>query len=155
MSHNLKKSLKVWSDTLNEEILVDSFASPNLLSEKKPNRERDVESYEFKSENYDDNKQRIRGPSKSDKNLPNKNHLSSNNQSNKNRRLSSQKAKTFLSENRNEDLHIRDRLGSKVSYDESKSRAHIKASDLDLDDVVAKEITKHLREPKDDIIGKF
>jgi hypothetical protein len=121
----------------------------NLLQEKKLNTQRGVESYDFESDNYDQNKKRISGGSKGCdlKNVP-KNHLFATSGLVKPPQPAQ---KTESIENKGS---LKDRLGSRVSYDETKSRSHIKATDLDSDDLVAKEITKHLREPKDDIIRK-
>jgi hypothetical protein len=59
-----KKSLRVWSDTLNEENLCENMLGTNLLQEKKLNTQRGVESYDFESDNYDQNKKKISGGSK-------------------------------------------------------------------------------------------
>jgi hypothetical protein len=147
-----KKSLKVWSDTLNEENLCENLFGTNLLQEKKLNNQRGVESYDFESDTHDQAKQRISNrPSGCDlKNIP-KNHLFAAQSLGKASTTTQSETLKQPEDNRGS---IKDRLGSKVTFSEVKPRSHIKATDLDSDDLVAKEITKHLREPKDDIIRK-
>ena len=157
MSSNprIKKSLRVWSDTLNEEILCENMNDSNMLQEKKSNRERGVESYEYENEAYDsinNNKYKEDSP-----NTRSGNERTSNKSifGNKNHLIIAQhlgiKAGTQII---TKPENLKDRIGSKIVFDESKPRYHIKASELDSDDAVGKEITRQLREPKDDIIQR-
>ena len=47
---------------------------------------------------------------------------------------------------------VKCRLGPAVTFDENKKRPHILVTEIDSEDLVAKEIVKHLKEPNDLII---
>lgn len=147
-----EKKYRLWTDTLNEENLCESFGLE--LEDQKEKNERGVESYKYKNEmlakNNKKSKPKRLGKSqqKDHSNDFHKNHLKIQ--------------KTIL--NSSNDLEktqrshqkpgiLKERLGPIVSYDESKSRSHIHANELDSDETVAKEIVRILTEPKDDVIS--
>ena len=131
----VRKSHREWSDTLNEENLCEKMISSGLRQEKKMSCDRGVESYEYKSEKLND-----------DKNSSAKYHHLKASQT--------QKKQGVPRDTEGRSMNLKDRLCSKISYNEKMPRSHIKATELDSDDIVAKEITRQLREPKDDIIRK-
>ncbi len=49
---------------------------------------------------------------------------------------------------------VKCRLGPAVTFDENKKRPHILVTEIDSEDLVAKEIVKHLKEPNDLIIQR-
>jgi hypothetical protein len=153
MNFNLKKEKKfnVWSSFLQEENLCDNLnkieIELNLDENNNTSQERGVESYPYKKLSEISQKEFANKSSRKNTPLKHiehiKNHLTS---SNDNLAI----IKTKLNECK--ELPVKDRLGPMVCYDEHKSRAHIKASEFDTDEVVTKEIAKHLREPNVDLI---
>jgi hypothetical protein len=154
MNFNLKKEKKfnVWSSFLQEENLCENLNKIEIelnLDEgnsQSTSQERGVESYAYKK--LSEISQKEWTNKSSCKNAPLrhleqiKNHLTSSNE------------KLFLIKTKPNDTTIKERLGPVVSYDELKSRAHIKASEFDTDEVVTKEIAKHLREPNVELISR-
>lgn len=126
---NLKK-FQLWTDTLNEENLCETIGTIDF-SDQQPKKERGVESYKFESQVQE--KEFTRSKQKRHRKRKNKNSL---------------KSETSSS------LEISERLGPLVSFDETKPRPHIKVSEIDTDDAVAKEIARVLHEPKNDVIRK-
>jgi len=157
MNFNLKKEKKfnVWSSFLQEENLCENLNKIEIelnLDENNPqstSQERGVESYAYKKLSELSQKESV---NKSNcKNAPLKhiehikNHLTPSND-----KLFIVKTKP----NETKLLPVKERLGPVVSYDELKSRAHIKASEFDTDETVTREIAKHLREPNVDLISR-
>ncbi|CAF0707141.1 unnamed protein product [Brachionus calyciflorus] len=128
---NIKK-FNLWSDTLNEESLCDTIQTFDL-AEEKPNKERGVESYKYENKNL------------SDLDLKKK-------RSKFKRNKSIEYSKRSKSADRHEDL--KERIGPKITFDENRSRTHIRVTELDSDEAVTKEIVRVLREPKDDVIQR-
>lgn len=126
---NLKK-FHLWTDTLNEENLCETIEKIDF-SDQQPKKERGVESYKFESKIQE--KVFTRSKQKRQRKKKNKDSL---------------KSKTLSN------LDICERVGPLVSFDETKSRSHIRVSEIDTDDAVAKEITRFLHEPKNDVIRK-
>ncbi|RNA17674.1 Phosphorylated adapter RNA export [Brachionus plicatilis] len=123
---NLKK-FNLWTDTLNEENLCETIGTIDF-SEDQPKKERGVESYKFENKVQE-------------KVIPRP----------KNQR---RKKKIVRQETTCSSLDIGERLGPLISFDESKPRSHIRVSEIDTDDSVAKEISRILQEPKDDVIKR-
>lgn len=128
----LKSSLRVWSDALNEENLCESLTGLSN-TEKKLNEEkqRGVESYNFKDAKI---RQSVVASN------PFGSTLNETNKSNE--------------EPAQPKAPVKDRIGAKVFYDESKPRLNV-ISELDSEELVTKQIAKLLKEPNDDIISKF
>ncbi len=130
-SKNFNKKNNIWSDTLIENSLCDDICKVSSFQSDKnviKVSNRDIESYEYSVEE-------ATKPNK-------KNHLFIN---------------LDLVENKKEIVNkekesVKSRIGPLVTFDENKPRHHIKVSELDNDDLVSKEIIKHLKESNTEII---
>ena len=134
----LKKN-NIWSDTLIETNLCDDVCSKFSSFDAEPEeklsslvvkQDRCIESYDFTKKPV---KTSLGSQDK------NKNHLSSIN--------CNQAKQSSLSS-------INERIGPLVQFDENKSRSHIIANELDSNELVTKEIVKHLNEPKSELIER-
>jgi len=136
----LKKN-NIWSDTLIETNLCDDVCSkfssfddpePEKLDNFVIKQDRCIESYDF-------TKRPVKtSPGSQSK----KNHLSLID-------CNQAKQSNFVKNN-----NINERIGPLVQFDENKSRAHIIANEFDSNELVTKEIVKHLNEPKSELIER-
>ena len=103
-------------------------------------QDRSIEAYDFT---------KLMNPKISPEKNPNKNHLSSTGYN---------KAKQAVQANLiipvNNKPKLSERIGPLVQYNENKSREHILANEFDSDELVTKEIAKHLKEPKLELIKR-
>jgi phosphorylated adapter RNA export protein len=124
----------VWSNVLVEEDLCETVAKLNKSQDGDSYRsDRGVESYEI------DDKNRIK--------FQNQNHLN----------LNPKLINNLIPLNTNKDFSIhsvKDRLTQISTYDETKKRDHIKATQYDTDAKVTKEIMFILNEERDNVISK-
>lgn len=127
-----EKKLKIWSGVLQEQNLcedldkISSIQSNGNESETEL-QQRGIESYYHKNEPIN-------------KETTSKNHLNLVN----------------IPKNKSDDkkFDIKDRVGSRVAFDESKSRKNIKVNEFDLDEAVVKEIARCLKEPNHEVISR-
>ena len=151
MNLNRAKKNNIWSNALVEDSLcqdIGKFSSiqndENLI--KVSNR--DVESYEYSIDEPTNNETT---------NTSKRNHLAiDTNLVNfvKTEKKSPVKSIT-VKEEPTDRIEIKKRLGALVTFDESKSRAHISVTEIDSEDLVAKEIAKYLQENNFELIGNF
>lgn len=137
-SSNLKKN-PIWSNTLIESNLCDDICAKfSTIEEKKTDskQDRSIESYNYTEK-----------PTKTSSLTTNKNHLSSIDYNRANQAI---KADLIKPVNKS----LSERIGPLVQFDENKSRAHILANEFDTEELVTKEIVKHLKEPKSDLIRR-
>lgn len=155
MDLNTKPRIKpnnIWSNTLIESNLCDDICSKfasfdNRVKSTNPDipkdvikQNRDIESYDFTTD--------INNKTTSININSKKNHLSS---------IDHNKANQTIETNSNiktKNEPLAERIGPMVQFDENKSREHIIANELDSDDLVTKEIVKHLNEPKSEMIQR-
>lgn len=137
------KKNPIWSDVLIEANLCESVnAKFATLDEPKqdPNMklDRSIESYAYTQK-----------PVKTTPpvSASHKNHLSS---------IDYNRAKLAVEANlvKPASKPLDERIGPLVQFDETKSRDHILANELDSEELVTKEIVKHLNEPKSDLIKR-
>jgi len=165
--HSTRKNLNVWSDILKEENLCETLNKIDFVkhleeNETKTVNPRGVESYEYVNENLNElfehnnhssasksSKRRLQKKQKYFRNRPEPmpNRVPSNN-------LNLDECVNNQMVIKKEVKEIKERLGPVIFFDESKRRDHIHVSELDSDEMVVKEIAKHLREPKVEIISR-
>lgn len=158
MNSNYKKKNNVWSDTLMEESLcsnINSISSFCGNSDGNKNvikvANRDVESYEYPADQCTVNKADIETKPKTKRN-----HLDidpSLVNFIKNEKATEAKTTTVATDTATKP--VKSRLGDLVAFDENKSRSHIPVSEIDSEDLVAKEIAKYLKEDNIDLIREF
>ena len=168
MSNSVVRKLNVWSNVLQEETLCDDLSNVGLIqptdAEKSEQeaikQQRGIESYSYKNkaldEHFNNSKQPQAKPTARRRNKKSRNKTSSANRSlplHTPPALSKSKSSTSSLPRQGEAIHSPE-TSFCVTYDETKSRSHIRASELDSDQVVIKEIVSQLREPNSDIISK-
>ena len=148
VNKEIKKN-NIWSNTLIETDLCEDVCSKFLSFDSDPiktdlnsivKQDRNIEAYDFI---------KLMNPKISPDKLSNKNHLSS---------IDYNKAKQAVQANLTKPLinkrNLSERIGPLVQYNENKSREHILANEFDSDELVTKEIAKHLNEPKLELIKR-
>ncbi len=139
MSKPLLRKLDIWSNLLQEETLCDGLSSVGLqqFSEQEKSesstvkQQRGIESYSYKNKAFDE---RFKKP---------------HSKPNLNRRRNKLSISSLI-----EGTIVSPDTTTCIQYDENKSRSHIRASELDTDQVVIKEIVSKLQEPNSDIISE-
>jgi hypothetical protein len=124
---NSSSKNKIWSQVIQEQSLCDDILKLGNLKSSKNEVKRDVESYEF------DYEQETKESKKK------------NRRKAKKRKSNSEIAAPDFDENIQEFT---------ISFDMNKSREHIKANELDKDEIVAKEIVRQLNERNYELISK-
>ena len=153
----LKKNLNIWSDVLKEENLCETLNKIDFVKNSEEDtslNKRGIESYDYVNENLNDYFE----PKTSGCTFKNKNRLNKKNKHFKNKPCSIPDQSILNGEVFNNlavNKEIKDRLGPVIFYDETKPRDHIAASEFDSDEKVAKEIAKHLKEPKIELISNY
>ena len=172
MSQFKSKNLHIWSDVLREENLCETLNKIDILDAGAQDTDEDtsanfrgVESYAYKNDKlnevFREAAKAKAAPSSTSK------HQSrpslSKSKRRKLKRLKNQavnsptlRANTCADSSltiRRDSKPMKERLGPLVTFDESKTRAHILVSELDSEEMVAKEIATCLREPKGEIIS--
>lgn len=148
MNFNKSKKNNIWSNALVEESLcqdIGKFTSIQNNENVIKVSNRDVESYEYTVDEIKDEK--------ADKNPSKRNHLSID--TNLVNFVKKEKTSPLkqVKEEPTDSFEIKKRLGALVTYDESKSRAHIPVTEIDNEDLVTKEIAKYLQENNFELIG--
>jgi hypothetical protein len=132
----------IWSSVLQEQVLCEEISKFSVQTTSVGNVvERDVESYDLKT-NTNDNDWK-RSPNLR-KNANKKNGFGKSPKKN----LNLLKEATSLTK-----LPVSERINLQVTYDESKSREHIQANEFDSDEIVCRAIVYHLREKNSELIG--
>lgn len=156
MNSNHKKKNNVWSDTLMEESLcsninsISSFCGNNDENVIKV-ANRDIESYEYPADQCTESK-----TDKEIKPTTKRNHLDIDpSLVNFIKNEKATEAKTTIVTTDTATKPVKSRLGDLVAFDENKSRSHIPISEIDSEDLVAKEIAKYLKEDNIDLIREF
>jgi phosphorylated adapter RNA export protein len=129
------KKLKIWSGVLQEQNLCEDLEKISSIQSNSDETENDakkrgIETYFHK--NAPNTKETI-----------SKNHLNI-----------ASISKKKIDDQDDKKMEIKDRLGSRVAFDENKSRKHVKVSEFDLDEAVVKEIARCLKEPNLEVISR-
>lgn len=157
--------LRIWSDTLNEQAFYENVDRLDQISINNSQASaRGVESYRYEStkqpadteqnENIKKSPKKKRSRNNKNKRPPiylNHNQLILKNLDPSQLRLANVKSSNSEAPKSG---NLKDRIGSRVTFDENKSRPHIKVTELDTEESVAREIAKHLNEPKHQVICK-
>ena len=145
----MNRKNNIWSDSLIEESLcsdIGKFSSIGNHAHLIQVSNRDVESYEYSVDN--DANSSTSNSNYTNQKLQKKNHLAIDNTSNDPEIVK-------IKNNELDEKHIVGRkLGSLVTFDESKKRDRIHASEIDTEDAVAKEIARYCQEDKMELICK-
>lgn len=157
---SLKKKLNIWSDIIREEVLCEDLNKIELVKKEDNSNQRGVEAYYYKNENLDFKPKNHKNKIGKIKFKHNKNSKHKSKKS-----ISKKSIDTNLvrfRENSNGSVnsnHLKpqtyDNAKIQVSFDENVARSHIHVSELDSEEMVAKEIAKHLREPKLEVISNY
>ena len=161
------KKNSIWSEVVQEQTLCEGIANFNgLTTNNKVKRE--VESYDVQKSSPVD-KPCIKPCEKKIKKSKNKKkkRLGRNNKNSESNNKSLQDSLKKLNTNilnqikseytnkSQKNLIVHDETSLSIKFDESKNRSYIKATEFDSDEIVCKEIVKHLEEQKSDLISKF
>ena len=151
MDKNFKKKNNVWSDTLIEESLCSDINGLSSLCANNENvikvNNRDVESYEYPAEFV----AKEANTTKVQTSAAKRNHLEIDPSLVNFIKAEKVAAKVAAAV---ETQPVKARLGELVAFDENKSRSHILVSEIDSEELVAKEIAKYLKEDNFDLIRK-
>ena len=151
------KKNRVWSNVLQEQTLCETISKISSLETGDNNVKREVESYGIhKQENTSEHVSNNKKKSKKKKRLENKNKNSyslKNNLKKLNTTILNQIKNDYDNKN-SQNLIVHDSTSKlEIKFDESKNRDYIKSNEFDSDEIVCKEIVKHLDEKKSDLIS--